>query len=257
MAALNPELVTTLDDAVAEVLGALTGLDLEYDPEQDRYQAITRSLNRALRHTALEREWSWYASLLSIGTAVQGVREMFLPATARPRIIGDDSVRLVDGEDIARVWAYFLPRDAIHKYEAREGLWVAALRGSLLFSRPFAAHEDGLDVRVPVMREPAQFRLPPNNAEVPDEVRQQPVDFPYPDLVIAKATYLYAMTDPVMQPRVQTLEAQYKDLMYQIIERDERHTDSPYLNDFTVPIQSGLAPVFQLHPHPHSDERRF
>lgn len=260
----NPETLMTLDDAVAEVLGLLTGLDLQYVPELDRYQAITRALNRALRAVALEREWAWYADLRSIGQTTAGVREMFLPATVRPRITGDDAVRLVDAYDAVRGWAYFLPRDAIHKYEGRNGLWVAALRNSLYFSRCFTRSEGGLDVRVPVMREPTMFRLPPMPEDsndpvptVPDSIREQPVDFAYPDLVIARAAYFYAQTDPIMQPRVQTLEKDYKDLMYQLIERDERHTDSPYSNEFFVPIESGINPVGHLHRHPHSDERRF
>ena len=88
--------------------------------------------------------------------------------------------------------------------------------------------------------------------EVPQVVRDQPIDFPYPDAIVARAAYLYAQTDPVMQPRVQTLEAQYKDIMYQLIERDDRSTDSPYLNEVIVPIQSGLAPTVPHHSHPHA-----
>lgn len=52
----NAEVQMTLDEAVAEVLGQLTGLDLEYDPRLDRYRAITRQLNRATRANALEHE---------------------------------------------------------------------------------------------------------------------------------------------------------------------------------------------------------
>ena len=46
--------------------------------------------------------------------------------------------------------------------------------------------------------------------------------------------------------------------MYQLVERDERHTDTPYMNDFFVPIEGSIngstAPQFH-HFHPHSDER--
>lgn len=94
---------------------------------------------------------------------------------------------------------------------------------------------------------------------MPEEVRNQEIDFPYPDVVILRAAMYYAMTDPVMQPRVQTLEAQYKDLMYQIIERDDRNTDSPFENEFIVPVQGGLAyPGFggMGHMHPHADGGR-
>ena len=129
---MNPELETTLDDAVAEVLGLLTGLDLQYAPELDRYQAITRQINRAMRSCAMEKEWSWFADLQSVGAAVSGEQEVILPSSKRPRVIGDDSVRLVDDQGIPRVWAYFLPRDAINKYVDRVGLWVAATRQSLL-----------------------------------------------------------------------------------------------------------------------------
>jgi hypothetical protein len=45
--------------------------------------------------------------------------------------------------------------------------------------------------------------------------------------------------------------------MYQIIEREGRFTDSPYLNEFLVPVQSDLGSSGHAsHPHhPHSDER--
>ena len=71
----NPEVQQTLDEAVAEVLGLLTGLDLSYAPELDRYRAITRQLNRALRTNALEQEWSYYSFTLSLGQASEGERE--------------------------------------------------------------------------------------------------------------------------------------------------------------------------------------
>ena len=87
------------------------------------------------------------------------------------------------------------------------------------------------------------------------EVLSQEIDFPYPDIIVARAAYLYAQSDPVMQPRVQTLEAQYKDLMYQVMERDERNTDSPYLNDFLLPVQAGLSTPVAHHWHPHADGR--
>ena len=55
-----------------------------------------------------------------------------------------------------------------------------------------------------------------------------------------RAAYLYAQTDPLMQPRVQTLEANYKDRMYSLKERDERATDASYVNDFSMGIESSL-----------------
>jgi hypothetical protein len=258
----DPNVQMSLEDAVAEVLGILTGMDLQYIPEYDRFYAITRCLNRAMRSMALEHEWSWYADTEDVATAVEGNRSVTLDATVRPRIIGDDAVRLIDPDDDDAVvrWAYFLPRDALHKYEHQHGLWCAALRQSLMFSRPFTSGEDGLHIIVPVMREPIMFDLPPqpeNNGDptpVPAPTLAQLLDFQYPDVVILRAAFYYAQTDPVMQPRVQTIEAQYKDLMYQIIERDDRNTESPYTNEFVLPLQSGIEPEVTLnHLHPHSN----
>jgi hypothetical protein len=263
-ASLNPELVFTLDEGVKEVLGNLTGLDLSYIPEYDRYYAITRQLNRALRSNALEHEWSYYTSTESAGVAVEGDTEVWLPADLRPRVTGDDAVRLVDADGNVARWAYVLPRDALSKYVGRRaGLWCAVTRNTITFSRPLYPSEAGLNIEVPVMREPVMFRLParpedPNDpiTTVDPAIRDQPIDFSYPDVITVRASFYYAQTDPVMQPRVQTLEAQYKDLMYQVIERDDRFTDSPYQNEFFVPIQAGLVDQGFYHQHPHSDERR-
>lgn len=254
----NPETSLTLDEAVAEVLGLLTGLDLQYLPESDRYYSITRAINRALRSNALEHEWSYYASTVSIGTAVEGTQQMPMVSTIRPRVTGDDAVRLVGTDGGILRWVYFLPRDALHKYAYRNQLYCSVVGQMLVFSRGFYAKEDGLDVQVPVMREPALIRLPaqpedPNAASVPvpQETRDTEVDFQYPDLIVLRAAYYYAQSDPVMQPRVQTLEAQYKDLMYQIIERDDRFTDSPYMNAWSLGISGSLRgePSYPLHPH--------
>jgi hypothetical protein len=250
---MNTETQQTLDDAVQEVLGLLTGLDLSYEPELDRYRAITRQLNRALRTNALEQEWSFYSSLLSLGSVSEGEREAAIPSTQRPRIINDDAVRLTDADGLVQRWAYFLPRDALHKYEDRQGLWCAVVRQTLLFSRPFRAEEVGLEIHVPVMREPRMFRLPPTGKDVSNTIRKQLIDFPYPDVIIAKAAWFYAQTDPVMQPRAQTLEETAKDLMYQVIERDSSNTDTPYSNSFTLPLENGLVPSGYPHRHPHSD----
>lgn len=241
MIGMNPELSMSLDDTVGEVLGLLTGLDLTYTPELDRYRAITRQINRALRSNALDQEWSWYSSTLNLGAVSEGDREMLMPTQQRPRIINDDAVRLVDSELRVVKWAYFLPRDALHKYELRNGLWCSVTRKSLTFSRPILKEEAGLEVLVSVMREPIMFRLPSQGKTVPTTVRKQLLDFPYPDAIITRAAYYYAQTDPVMQPRVPTLESDYKDVMYQLIERDTSNTDTPYINTFTLPIQSGLV----------------
>lgn len=260
----NPELRMDLDECVNEVLGLLTGIDLHYDAKHDRYRAITRQLNRALRAIALEREWSYYSDVEEVGIAHAGVQDLHLRATVRPRIIGDDAVRLCDRNGRPVVWAYFLPRDAIEKYPNRRGLWVSMTRQTLHFSRAFHTSEEGLRILVPVMREPRMFRLPPQPendtdelVEVPLEIRQQPLDFEFPDLAIQKAAYFVAQSDPVMQPRAQTLEQDYKSTFYALNERDDRNTDSPFLNEFNVPIQGSLNDVgYQDYHHPHSDERR-
>lgn len=249
----NPEAQQTLDDAVAEVLALLTGLDLTYEPELERYRSITRALNRALRANSLEQEWSYYTSTLELGPAVKGTRELLLSNVQRPRIVNDDAVRLVDSNGLAQVWAYFLPRDALHKYEDRTGLWCSITQTSLLFSRPFFSWEDGLTAVLSIMREPVMFRLPPAGKPVSSAIRKQLIDFPYPDVIVARAAYFYAQTDPVMQPRVQTLEGGYKDLMYQLIERDTSISDTPYQNSFTLPLENGLVPSGERHRHPHSD----
>jgi hypothetical protein len=260
---VSSETQTTLEDAVAEILGMLTGLDVTYDPSHDRFRSVVRQLNRALRLNSLEKEWSWYSSTTSLGPVVAGEREVFIPSSLRPRIINDDAVRLCNAEGRPLRWAYFLPRDALHKYDGRGGLWASVTRQTLSFSRPFHSGEEGLDIQLPVMREPRMFRLPelpadPNTGTpAPSEaVLNQLVDFQYPDVVVMRAAFLYAQTDPVLQPRVQTIEAQYKDLMYQVIERDERNTDSPMLNEFVLPIQGDISPgPFGGHRHPHADVR--
>lgn len=259
----NVEVQMNLDECVNEVLGMLTGQELRYRAEYDRYRAITRQINRALRANALEREWSYYSSLEDVGTVRAGVQDVHLRASVRPRIIGDDSVRLCDDNGRPVVWAYILPRDAIEKYPARRGLWVSTTRQALHFSRPFQQHEEGLHIQVPVMREPRMFRLPeqPVNPEeplvdVPEEIRQQLLDFDYPDAVLYRAAYYYAQTDPLAQPRAQTLENEYKSVFYALNERDDRSTDSPFLNEYAVPIEGGITDVsYQDWHHPHSDDR--
>ena len=259
----NPDVRKTLDECVADVLGLLTGLNLQYQPEHDRYQVIIRFLNQALRRNALEVEWSYYASTEKVGTAQAGCNSVHLRSSVRPRIISDDAVRLTH-KGSPRVWAYFLPRDALHKNEHRDGLWVSITRSTLEFSRNFYPGEEGLDIEVPVMREPRLFKLlnipetpPVEPISVPNSVRNQLLDFDYPDVVIARAAYMYAQTDPVMQPRAQTLEAEYKDIMYQLIERDQRHTDSPYSNTFLVPMTNDIygGSPSRRHRHPHAEGR--
>ena len=265
----NPEVATTLDEAVAEVLGLLTGMDLQYIPEMDRYQAITRQLNRALRAVALDNEWSYYHSVENVGYAVADRSIVELRSAIRPRIINDDAVRLVDPTTgLVVEWAYFQPRDALHKYSAEMGqLYCAHTRSTLEFSRRFFQAEDGYEIHVPVMREPRMFRLPeqPEDPDaplvkVPQEVRDQLVDFDYPDLVIRRAAYYYAQTSPIMQPRVQTLEANYKELMYALTERDTRNTDTPYQNEWSLGIEANINGATRPAHRPQADfntERMF
>jgi hypothetical protein len=250
---MSTEVDMTLDDAVAEVLGLLTGLDLEYEPQYDRFRAVTRQLNRALRGNALEQNWSYYSSTVDLPAIVEGDQEMDVDTEVRVRIIDDDAVRLINEDGKPVRWAYMLPRDSLHKYANRSGLWCSVVRQTIQFSRPFMLSEVGLIPRVPVMREPTMFRLPATGEEVDDAIREQLVDFDYPDVVIARAAWLYAQADPVMQPRAQTLEQSYKTMMYQLIERDTAHTDSAYLNEVIVPIQNSVrGGTVHSHGHPHA-----
>lgn len=262
---MNPDVQMTLEEAVDEVLNLVTGLDLSYAPEYDRFRSIVRHLNRALRRNALETEWSYYSSQEFVGVAQRGQSSVELRSSVRPRIISDDAVRLVHpATKKPVVWAYFQPRDAIYKLPNRAGLWVSYTKTTLQFSRAFGSHEHGLEIHVPVMRAPRKFEIPParKNANDPieaisDDVLQQLVDFEEPDLIVQYAAFLYAQSDPVMQPRVQTLEDQYKNLMYNLTERDQRNTDSPWQNEYTVPITSDIHDGGSLmgHGHPHADER--
>lgn len=252
---MNRDVMLTLDEAVAEVLGQLTGLDLTYDPELERYRAVTRKLNRALRDIALEKDWSYYCQISNLGAGgcSAGSASYTLPYGLRPRITGDDAVRLKDGYGSILRWAYVLPRDALHKYRNLEGLWVAAEGSRILFSRPLTEMEAQLEIELATVREPRMFRLPAAGTEVPASIRNQPVDFDYPDLVVARASYLYAQSDPVLQPRVPTLEQDYKNLMYQLLERDSSHTDTPYQNEFDLGLSNGLVDVVVRDVRPHSN----
>lgn len=263
---MNQDVGLTLDEAVAEVLGHLTGLDLQLIPEHDRYQSIVRQINRALRSVALENEWSYYSDYENIGHTIAGTREVSLRSSIRPRVIHDDMVRLVHPvSKETLIWAKFLPREALNKYENRRDLWVSYTRNLLSFSRRIHPGEQGLEIHLPVMREPRMFQLPvqptdPNQPliDVPLAVRNQLVDFDYPDLVVMKAAYYYAQTDPVMQPRVQTLDSDYKTLMYALTERDTRSTDSPYQNDWNLGIQSDIGGISgHGYGRPLADERGF
>ena len=181
----NKELSFTLEDGVAEVLNTLTGLELQYQPDLDRFRSITLALNRALRAVALEHEWSYFFSTEIIGIVSAGVSVLDVPPSWRFRVVGDDAIRLEDSQGRVASWVYFLPRDALHKYRHREGRWAAATRNRLFFSRPFTAEEVGLRIFAPIMREPKMFRLPRSGGTVGRKTLDQPIDFDYPDLVVA------------------------------------------------------------------------
>ncbi len=247
----------TLDEAVQEVLLILTGQDLVYDSSYDRFRAVTGHLNRALRNNATEQEWSYYSEVLDLGTVVDGAQTYEIVSDYRFRVINDDAVRLVTDEGIPVAWAYFLPRDALHKYRNVLGLWCAVTRKRLMFSRPLEATDPPLRIELPVMREPRMFRLPSDPTVPLDaDVLEQPIDFDAPDIITARAAWLYAQTDPVMQPRVPTLEDQYKDLMYQAIERDTAFTESPFNNEFVVPVQGTIYPESDARAWPVSNRRQ-
>lgn len=261
----NPELSMTLDDAVAEVNAILYGLDLKLDPREDSYQVITRMLNRALREVALLQDWAYYADVEDAGIAREGDEAVDLRATLRPRIQTDDAVRLVDDEGRPLLWAYFLPRESLSKYRYQTELRCAVTRSTIQFSRPFRKQDDGLHIHVPVQREPRMFRLPeldesaldPDDVipQVPDSVRNQQVDFDYPDLVVRRAAFLVAQFNPILQPRVQSLEAQFDELKYALMERDTNSTDQPFLNPVIVPIANtvyGQSGAGMFHGHPHA-----
>ena len=263
----------TLEEAVDEVLTVLTGQALHYDSQFDRFRVVTQCLNKALRANALESEWSFYHEVLHVGPVVEGNQMFEVTADYRFRVINDDAVRFITEHGVPVAWAYFLPRDALHKYRNRQGFWCSFTRNRLTLSAPVTKNLEGLTLEIPVQREPRMFRLPdapfdtievvPDPAEpeevveevVYPDVLQEPVDFEHPDLITARAAWIYAQTDPVMQPRVQTLEEQHKDLMYQLIERDTQFTDSPYINEFIVPVQNDIFGESKHRAWPVSNRR--
>ncbi len=263
---MNDNVSLSLEEAVAEILGLTTGLDLEYVSDMDRYRAIVRQINRALRGNALEREWSYYSSVQNVGVVTPQLRQLSFRSSLRPRVIGDDSIQFRNSRGDTVHWAYILPREAIHKYANREGIWAAVTGRRIEFSKNLPDDMLGLEIWAPVMREPVMFEIPKQGndpdehaPEFPIETREALLDFDFPDVVVLRAAFQYAQTDPLLQPRVQIIESQYKNLMYQLIERDERSTESPYLNDFVVPMRGYLnAPTSVFHHgHPHSDERLY
>lgn len=260
MSTINPDVTMTLEEAVRDVLSILTGQELNYDPDMDRFRAITKHLNRALRSMALESEWSYYHTLERIDLAGSaGTTQFPITTSYRFRVISDDAARILDvtdGLDVPVAWAYFLPRDALHKYRNMDGLWCSVTRNVLTLSKPLPDCYPTHVLEVPLQREPVPFRIPVDPTEDADPlVLAQEIDFDFPDVVIARAAWLYAQTDPMMQPRVQTLEEQYKDFMYQLIERDTAFTDTPVQNEFLVPVQNDIYGESKHRPWPVSNRR--
>lgn len=260
MTTINPDVSMTLEEAVRDVLSILTGQELTYDPNLDRFRAITKHLNRALRSMALESEWSFFHTIERIPLdGRESDLDFAITTDYRFRIISDDAARVLNPDEQPVAWAYFLPRDALHKYRNRAGLWCSVTRNTLTLSRPLSAVAGTLDghvLELPLQREPIPFRLPADPTEPADPlVLAQEVDFDFPDVVIARAAWLYAQTDPMMQPRVQTLEEQYKDMMYQLIERDTNYTDSPDLNEVIVPVQNDIYGDTPWRPWPVANRR--
>lgn len=257
MTTINPDVSMTLEQAVTEVLVLLTGQTLQYDPDMDRFRAIASHLNRALRSNALEQNWSYYTENLEIDlTGRAGDMEFTIVTDYRFRVVSDDAVRILNADGEPKAWAYFLPRDALHKYRNRGGLWASVTRNVLTLSRPLPDSDEAVTMVIPVMREPNPFVIPADPTVAMDPaVLAQEVDFDFPDVVIARAAWLYAQTDPMMQPRVQTLEDQYKDMMYQLIERDTAYTESPELNEVIVPVQGDIYGESSHRPWPVANRR--
>lgn len=239
---IDPNVSMTLEESVLEVLTVLTGQTLQYDPDQDRFRAITSHLNRALRSNALENNWAFYSDVLTVDlTGLAGDTTFTIATNKRFRVTSDDAARIVDLDGDVLAWAYFLPRDALHKYRNRGGLWCSVTRNVLTLNRPLPDAADGMTMEIPVMREPVPFAIPADPTVPMDPlVLAQELDFDFPDVVTARAAWLYAQTDPLFQPRVQTLEDQYKNLMYQLIERDTAFTDTPDMNEVIVPVQGDI-----------------
>lgn len=244
----------TLEEAVSEVHNILTGLDLTYDDRYDIFHATVRQLNRSLRAVALLEDWGWYVEELDLGLTTQGMTSVEVDRRYRPRVGQDDAVRLIDpNSGLVRYWAYYLPRDSINKYAARRELRVAFTKNTLTFSRPLQGFESGLSLRVTCMREPRQTRIPPAGEELTTVELTTPIDFSSPDLVVAHAVWQISMSNPVYQPRAQTLESIYDDLRFSLTERDSDHSDSPYRNNFTPSYGDPYLAI--PHRHPHSDRR--
>ncbi len=117
----NTDVQITLEQAVAEVLTLLTGVDLTFNPAEDTFHVVARCLNRAMRSVALEHEWSYYSATENVGTAQVGVQDVEISSRLRPRIIGDDAVRLQTSEGKVVRWAYILPSNIRGQLRRQDG----------------------------------------------------------------------------------------------------------------------------------------
>ena len=72
----NTDVQITLEQAVAEVLTLLTGVDLTFNPAEDTFHVVARCLNRAMRAVALEHEWSYFSATENVGTVQVGVQDV-------------------------------------------------------------------------------------------------------------------------------------------------------------------------------------
>ena len=83
----NTDVQITLEQAVAEVLTLLTGVDLTFNPAEDTFHVVARCLNRAMRAVALEHEWSYYSSTEEVASGpLSRVSRMPACATCRSRV---------------------------------------------------------------------------------------------------------------------------------------------------------------------------
>lgn len=243
----------SLTEAVAEVQHILTGLNLSYDDRYDIFHATVRQLNRSLRHVSLEDEWGWYVEEVNAGLSVEDQTTIELDSTYRARILEGDAVRLVNDDGLPVIWAYYLPRDSLSRHTYRPELRVSVTRNEISFNRPLLASEAGYTIMVPAMREPAQTNIPSSGEKLTTAQLNRALDTEYPDMVVAHAAWQMSMSNPVYQPRAQTLEDAYNDLKYALIERNTNHSDSPLRNTF---VPSYGDPYLSLpHNHPHSDRR--
>ena len=243
----------SLQESVNEIHNILTGLDLTYEDRYDIFHATVRQVNRSLRQVALEDEWAWYVEEVDAGTTTVDMTEVELNSAYRPRVQQDDAVRLVNANGITVSWAYYLPRDSLNKQMHRPELRVAFTKNVIKFSRPLQLFESGLSIIVPAMREPKQTRLPEAGARLTPAELSRAIDAEYPDLIVAHAAWKMAMSNPLYQPRAQTLEEEFNDLKYALTERNTNHSDSPMRNNF-VPSY-GDPYLATPHVHPHSDRR--